>query len=296
MCDYAAKTGESPTWSVREQVLYWIDVRQPALHRFDPRTGQDHHWMMPDDIGAFALSAEVGYALIALRIGLYRLQLADGALRRIADSPFDPERFRFNEGACDGSGRFWVGVMYDPRAAGAAPASRASPWYSFNEREGLRAHSLHAVIPNGLGWTEGYEILFVADSQERTICALQFHPHSGRIGERRLFARIPIELGVPDGCAIDEEGCYWSALHGGGRLRRFRPDGSIERDVLLPVSQPTMCAFAGAELATLYVTSESALLTPEQRAREPLAGKLLRLDPGVRGRAPGLFGEPQAAR
>lgn len=296
VCDYAAQTGESPTWSVREQALYWIDVQQPALHRFDPHSREDRHWMMPADIGALALLADGSGALVALRSGLYRLALADGKLRQLAAPPFDPEHFRFNEGGCDGSGRFWIGVMYDPKGGGAPEGARSAPWHSYSEAEGLRTHGAEAVVPNGLGWDADYQTVFLAQSQAGTICSYEFELQSGRLGPQRLFARIPSELGVPDGCAIDQHGCYWSALHGGGRLRRFRPDGSIECDVHLPVRYPTMCAFAGADLATLYVTSASKQLTPEQRSREPLAGRLLRFDPGVRGRAPALFGQTQEER
>jgi pyruvate dehydrogenase (quinone) len=39
--------------------------------------------------------------------------------------------------------------------------------------------------------------------------------------------------------------------------RRFNPDGSVDRDIDMPVGQPTMCAFAGEGLATLYITSAS---------------------------------------
>ncbi len=95
---------------------------------------------------------------------------------------------------------------------------------------------------------------------------------------RRVFATVPAGLGIPDGAAIDTDGGYWSALHGGGKLRRFHADGSPDRDVDLPVSQPTMPAFAGEDLATLYVTSASDGMSEEAKAREPHAGALLRLD------------------
>ena len=103
------------------------------------------------------------------------------------------------------------------------------------------------------------------------------------LGPKTLFASVPEADGLPDGAALDTEGGYWCALHGGGRLRRFHADGSMDRDIMLPVSQPTMCAFAGAALDTLYVTSAADKLSPEQRGAEPHAGALLRLRPGGRG-------------
>jgi hypothetical protein len=67
------------------------------------------------------------------------------------------------------------------------------------------------------------------------------------------------------------------------KLRRFHPDGSADRDIDLPVSQPTMPAFAGEDLATLYVTSASDHMSEAAKAREPHAGGLFRLDAGRRG-------------
>ena len=44
-----------------------------------------------------------------------------------------------------------------------------------------------------------------------------------------------------------------------------------------------MCAFGGPDLRTLFVSSASDHLDAEQHRREPLAGGLFRLTPGVRG-------------
>jgi sugar lactone lactonase YvrE len=98
-----------------------------------------------------------------------------------------------------------------------------------------------------------------------------------------MFATVDNQCAVPDGAAVDAEGGYWCALHGASRLRRYSADGEVSREIDLPVSQPTMCAFAGRDLDELYVTSASDKLSKEQRAREPNAGAVLRLKPGVRG-------------
>lgn len=34
--DAHAIIGESPAWSPAERALYWIDIKKPALHRYDP--------------------------------------------------------------------------------------------------------------------------------------------------------------------------------------------------------------------------------------------------------------------
>lgn len=286
--DYSAQTGESPTWSDADGALYWIDVDQPALHRFDPSSGEDRHWMLPDQVGCFALDAQADRALVALRSGLYELSLASGELTPLAPPPFDPAMFRFNDGGCDDHGRFWLGVMNEPRAGAGAPASHeepalSAPWHSWTASEGLRAHDDDSIIPNGIAWSPDYRTMYRSHSKSGRIYTFDYDARTGYASNRWLFAVIPPEQGVPDGGTVDAEGCYWSALHGGGRLRRFRPDGSVDRDVELPVSQPTKCAFGGAHLDVLYITSASGQLSAAERGRQPWAGRLLRARVSVRG-------------
>ena len=120
--DAHAIIGESPTWAAAEHALYWIDIKNPALYRYDPRLGSCRSWSLSSDVGAFAL-IDGGSALVALRHGIHRLDLTTGALDLLAPPPFDPTRFRFNEGLCDPTGRFWVGVMFDP-IDGSSPRQR----------------------------------------------------------------------------------------------------------------------------------------------------------------------------
>jgi sugar lactone lactonase YvrE len=273
--------GEPPTWAAEEQALYWIDVKKPALYRFEPATGGERCWPLPSDIGGFALLPRSSGALVALRQGIFSLDFAGGALTPLAPPPFDPAQFRFNEGACDAAGRFWIGVMFDPLQDG-GPARKAS-LHSFTRETGLRPEPDASELHNGMGWGADGRRFYLSHTLQHEIFEFPFDVETGRIGAPTLFARVPEGDGVPDGAAVDDRGGYWCALHGGGRLRRYTAEGRIDRDIELPVSQPTMCAFAGDALDILYVTSASDNLGPEQRRREPLAGALLRLRPGETG-------------
>lgn len=278
--DTHAIIGESPTWVPTERALYWIDVKEPALHRYDPQNGADQSWPVTSDVGAFALLDD-NAALLALRYGIHRLELATGALELLAPSPFDPELFRFNEGYCDDAGRFWIGVMFDP-INGSSPPQRAA-LHSFTLDEGLREENDAAELHNGMALSADGRRFFLSHSNSGSIFAFDYAPKTRLLGSKALFAQVPAEIGLPDGAAIDAEGGYWCAIYGGGRLRRYGPDGQLDREIMLPVSQPTMCAFAGEDLSVLYVTSASDGLNPEQMDAEPIAGALLRLRPGVRG-------------
>jgi sugar lactone lactonase YvrE len=280
LLDAKAGTGENPVWSPDEAALYWIDITAPALHRLDPATGANRSWAMPAAIGAFALMGG-GRALVALRSGLAVLDLASGTLAPRAAAPYDVASCRFNDGRCDRSGRFWVGTM---RESGTGPVGL----YRY-DRSGLVQQADGIGQANGIAFSPDDQLLYHADTLARTISAYRFDRDHGRLGERRVFVRVAPERGKPDGAAVDAEGCYWSACHGAGMLARYRPDGTLDREILLPVSQPTMMAFGGADLDLLFVTSERHGLDAAQLAREPLAGGIFRIAAGVRGLPEPLF-------
>ncbi|HEX4050124.1 MAG TPA: SMP-30/gluconolactonase/LRE family protein [Steroidobacteraceae bacterium] len=278
--DAGAIIGESPTWASGENALYWIDVKRPALYRYDPATGQQKMWGMPSDLGAFALVADPPGAIVALRYGIFRLDFASESLTLLASPPFDPALFRFNEGACDSAGRFWVGVMFDPLAQNQLP--QKASLHCFTLSGGLKREPDAAELHNGMAWSKDERLFYLSHSRSGEVFAYPFDPQTARLGARKLFIKTD-KSAVPDGAAVDTDDGYWCALHGAGRLRRYCANGQQQRDIVLPVSQPTMCAFGGEGLDVLYVTSAAQKLSRAQRQREPLAGALLRLRPGERG-------------
>ena len=166
--DAGAIIGKSPTWADAEKALYWIDVKKPAFHRFEPATGRQRSWPMPSDIGAFALLSQRSGAVVALREGIFCLDFASGSLTLLAPPPFDPELFRFNEGACDAAGRFWVGVMFDPLKAG-VPPQKAS-LHSFTSRAVFVPKPDASELHNGMaGAADGQPVLSDAHQTRRDI-------------------------------------------------------------------------------------------------------------------------------
>jgi sugar lactone lactonase YvrE len=281
--DAKAATGECPVWSPAEQVLYWIDIGAPSLNRLDPATGANSCWILPDAVGAFALM-QGGRALVALRTGLHVLDLGSGALERRAEPPYDPANARFNDGRCDRAGRFWIGSLRQSNEAVDAGLYRY-------DRRGLSREIGGLGQANGLAFSPDDRVLYHADTAARMIYGYDFDISSGGISRRRVFAWLDARHGKPDGAAVDCAGCYWSACHGAGRLVRYRPDGTLDRELMLPVSQPTMMAFGGRDLTTLYVTSERHGLDAAQLAREPLAGGILSIPVDCAGLPEPMFDE-----
>ncbi len=277
LVDAHAQIGESPIWAAEEAALYWIDVKAPALYRTKLATAETISWPLPSDIGGYALTPDGDGAIVGLRSGLFSLNFTSKELRKLFDPPFDPRTHRFNEGDCDASGRLWLGTMFDPLPDVDAAATPAD-LYSFTFADGLVRHDEPSLLHNGFAWSRDNQHFFLAHSREGRIYKADIDIAAGRLGARRVFAEVPDDVGVPDGAAFDELGYYWSAIHGGGRLHRYAPDGRLDRVISLPIQNPTMMAFCGPELSDLCITSAN-----HGEDGRPHEGGIFIMKPGVGG-------------
>jgi sugar lactone lactonase YvrE len=147
------------------------------------------------------------------------------------------------------------------------------------------------TIPNGAGWSPDGRTMYFIDSGAKSVYAFDFDPVSGRLANQRVVVRIPDDLGGPDGMTVDAGGDLWIAVYGAAQVRRHAPDGTLREVFAVPAAQSTCCAFAGAGLDRLYVTTATEFWTDEQRAAEPAAGLVYRIDAvqGVTGRPASPF-------
>lgn len=176
-----AINGESPAWCPQESVLYWIDVKEPAVHRFYPATGRDQSWLLPSWVGC-AVPGGDGEILLALREGIGWLDCANGSLHMLAPVPFDPRQFFSNDGKCDPQGRFWFGPMYQPLAPAPAVEPDASPLLRFDADTRRCVPQTHAVnVSNGIAWSADGRTMYHSDAKEKTIYAYEFDGATGSL-------------------------------------------------------------------------------------------------------------------
>jgi len=274
--DAKNKLGEVPVWCPIEQALYWVDIEQKLLQRFEPSSGAVKVWEMPERIASFALR-EQGGMIVALASRICFFDLDTGGIEQIAAPDAHVPRNRFNEGKCDRKGRFWAATMDDRLVEHTGSLYRVDPDRSVHQME------TGIAISNSIVWSPDNKTMYFADTRDRTIYAYDFAFETGAISNRRVFCTTLDQPGNPDGSTIDSEGYLWNAQWNGWRVVRYAPNGRIDRIVEMPIQYPSSCMFGGADLGTLYVTSAFWDLTPEQRRKQPQAGGLFAVDAGVRG-------------
>jgi sugar lactone lactonase YvrE len=279
-----AVLGEGPSWDARRGVLYWVDIKRPAVFCFDPARGQVGHWPMINAVGCVAPMRDAERLVFADSAGFGFLNLQTGATTHIGNPERDVAGNRFNDGKVDRAGRFWAGTIDDKCIRDSGSLYRL-------DRDG-RVDRMDGgfICSNGLGWSPDDKTMYFTDSMTRTIWAYDFDLRGGSIGGRREFARLHEADGVPDGLTVDSEGCVWSAIWDGWRLVRFTPEGSVDQEVRMPVQRPSSCMFGGPELKTLYITSACVELKWDALQSGPLAGALFALECEVPGLAETPFG------
>jgi sugar lactone lactonase YvrE len=276
--DAHASVGEGPTWDERTNTLVWVDIMGSAVHIYDPATGQDREIDVGQPVGAAGLR-EAGGLVLALRDGLALLDADLGNLRFVSNVEADVPSNRFNDGKCDAAGRFWAGTMAFDVTPGVGALYRMDADYSV-------AHMLSGItLSNGLDWTADNRQMYYIDSTTQGLDAFDFDLEQGTLGARRRVISIPADEGLPDGMTLDAEGGIWLALHGSGSVRRYLPDGHLDRVIQVQGARlVTCCAFGGPDLGDLYITTMSYGLSAEDLRNQPRAGGLFRCRPGVQGR------------
>lgn len=272
-----ASVGEGPVWDEREQALTWIDIFGQRLHRFSPSTGASEVASFGGPVG-FAIPRETEGLVVGIGRDVLTFDPASGEAQTVVHVPGDGPHVRLNDGKCDHLGRLWTGTTDDSGRESACGLYCIEPSGSARQVLGGLTES------NGLDWDPAARLLYHVDTPTGRVDVLDYDPVAGLVENRRTLIQIDAADGYPDGLTVDAEGCVWVALWGGSAVRRYTPDGELERSVPVPATNVTSCAFGGPNLDELYLTSATFGMTEAQLEAEPAAGSLFRCRPGVSGR------------
>ena len=270
--------GECPVWVPGENALYWVDIPKGGLQRWSAATGHVAAWTAPQMLACIART-DAGNWVAGMETGFFQLTPHnDGSLDTTLLAAVEHPRqdMRLNDGRCDRQGRFWAGSMVLNMGLNAAEGTL----YRYTSGAAPHAQLDGFITLNGLAFSPDGRTMYASDSHPlvQQIWAFDYDIDTGTPSNRRVFVDMHKHLGRPDGAAVDADGCYWICANDAGLIHRFTPDGRLDRSLTVPVKKPTMCAFGGSRLDTLFVTS-----IRDDQSEQSLSGGVFALNPGVVG-------------
>jgi len=269
--DAKAVLAESIVWDPAAQRLRWTDITLGTLSTADAHGSIESSVPLPPPLASFQPRAAGGF--VAALGDVVVLTDADGTVEReIARVQHAGPGLRFNEGKCDPFGRFLVGSM------NLTTGEPDGALYSIEADGATRLLRGGFGVTNGIEWSDDGTVMYVTDTSASTIYRAPY----GADGE--LGALEPFIVGAAhDGLVRDDEGCFWSAMYGGGRVERYGADGSHLETVELPAPNVTSVAFGGPDMSTLFVATARENLTEEQLRAHPHSGAVFAVPTRVHG-------------
>jgi len=273
-----AEVGEGPIFLGSS--LLWVDIPVGKIHKTNLESLRTETITLETQVGAiapfeddqnFAVACKEGFAILAER----ELDIRDPFL---GDS-----NYRMNDAKCDALGRFWGGSCQMDFENGKGKLHR----WEGDKRDKVMVEGLS--LPNGIGWNSENTLMYLADSMTKKVYVSSFDLADDFVPTFREL--ISIDSGVPDGLAVDMDGCIWLAVWGGSRVTKISPQGTVLEEHHFPVAQPSSCAF-GSD-GTLFVPSARAGISEADLLKQPLAGSLFTLSTSTTGVPVSRFKESQ---
>lgn len=269
---FTLQWGESLVWDERRERLYFVDCLGNTIHWLE-HDSEDLNGMTVPSMPTGVVPTDGGRLVVVLDDGLYIVDPDRGTVELLSRFP-DQIAGRCNDLCADLDGNLITGKL------NLGPAEGSAWWYS--PVDGWRLLDPDISNTNGpaVAVLDGAPTLIIGDTSAHYY-AYPYDPSVGSVGARRVFGDMEDLEGGPDGSTMDADGGLWCALFGGGKVVRFTTSG-LDRQVSLPVRNPTDVTFGGPNLDALYIVSTDG--------KDDLAGALVRVDGlGVVGRAEPRF-------
>jgi len=259
----ANELGEGIIWDYGRQRVWWTDILQSKLYRYDPISKNLESWNTPERLCCFAPVQGKAELVCAFESGFAFYQPEVNELRWIQKLEQDNPGTRFNDGRTDRQGRLWAGTMVEDDSKATYKGSLYCLHPDLSVTQSLQGLS----ITNSLCWSPDGHTLYHTDTPTQTIRHYAFNPNTTELGDPGVLAKTEVDC-YPDGSIVDAQGYLWNAQWGGSKVVRYKPNGEVDTRLSLPTSQPTCVAFGGPNLDLLFVTTAWS----EMHTKEPQAG------------------------
>ncbi|MYC06437.1 MAG: SMP-30/gluconolactonase/LRE family protein [Chloroflexi bacterium] len=272
IADYNCIVGEGPMWHPLENAVYWADIPQGRIFRYDPGSGEHGLLFESGEVGGFTVQADGSLLLFMGRGAVATLR--NGELQYHICEIAEERRSRFNDVIADPAGRVFCGTMPSPDHLGSL--------YRLDTDGSVTKVLGDIGISNGMGFTPDAKQMYFTDSPTHNIYIFDYDIESGELSNRRVFVNTGENDGIPDGMTVDADGYVWSARWDGSSLVRYSPEGEQVNRIWFPARKVSSVGFGGEDFTDMYVTTAGG---EDKTGEGPGAGCLYRLNVGVKGKA-----------
>lgn len=260
--------GEGVVWDHVSARIWWTDIQQSRLYRYDLDTKGLEDWPTPERLCCFAPRQNGQGLVAAFASGFAFYDPETGALEWLHRLEEDNPGTRFNDGRTDRQGRLWSGTMVED--SDIAPY-QGSLYCLNNDLTVTKSDIDNLHIPNSLCWSPDGKTMYHTDTPSLTINQYDFEVTTGVIGKSKHFTTTNDGC-YPDGSIVDTQGYLWNAQWGSNTVVRYSPDGQQDLVLEVPTSQPSCVAFGGKNLDLLLVTSAWQGMDSATRKTDTQAG------------------------
>ena len=290
---------EGPVWDREEKCLFFSDVPQNVVYRWDEAKGLTEHLRPSGYTGAAPRGGEPGSNGLTIdpwgnlvlcqhgdrRVAVYEPLAVNPppesrasvhsvmGLKNVADR-FEGKRFNSPNDLCFDNKHHLC--FTDPPYG--LPKNIDDPTkelpfqgvYRVSPQREVALLTKELSRPNGLAFSPDYKTLYVANSDpDKPIIMAYPYRDDGTLGEGRIFfdaAKLAADKnnkGLPDGLKVDTQGNLWATGPGGVLI--IGPDGKHLGTLRTGVNTAN-CAW-GDDGSTLYVTADMYLVRIKTKAK-----------------------------
>lgn len=243
IADTRCEVGENPIYHPGEESVYWTDIPNGHLYRYNPEKGDHERVYDGRPVGGFTIQAD-GSLLLFKNRGTITMWNDDEETTVVENIEREQDS-RFNDVQADPLGRVFAGTMPND--------SRRGALYRIHRDATVTQIDDDFDIPNGMAFSLDLTTLYMTESNAHTIYAYTYEAESGSLSDRTRFIQTEPDDGIPDGLTIDNEGYLWSARWDGGCIVRYSPDGTEVDRIHFPADKVSCPSFGDGR--TLYVTT-----------------------------------------
>lgn len=245
LVEQSSSTAECPLWHQEEQALYWVDIPNAKLFRYQPATKELKVFDTEIPIGGFTIQKD-GSLLLFMAKGAIKI-FNNGKITTVIESVPGEEDSRFNDVAADPAGRVFCGTMSSENHPGTL--------YRLDHDLQLVPVAENIGTSNGIAFSPDHKYMYHTDTRKHIIYRYRYDINTGEISDKEDFIIVDEGLSRPDGLTVDSEGNLWSARWDGYSIVKYSPDGEVSDRISFPVFKVSSMIFGGPEYKDLYVTT-----------------------------------------